>query len=99
MVHDGGGHAVHRQADRLQATQRVSPAHCRCDVQGTCALNAEHIIKLLTFDAIDKNKAAGSDVTEISARLADLVKVCAWLRSQRYLIILPCHIGLFSAAC
>ena len=52
-------------------------------MQGTCALNAEHIIKLLTFDAIDKNKAAGSGVTEISARLADLVKVCSVLHLQR----------------
>ncbi len=32
------------------------------------------MIKLLTFDAVESNKAAGSELTQLSARLADLIK-------------------------
>ncbi|KAK9909735.1 hypothetical protein WJX75_006715 [Coccomyxa subellipsoidea] len=42
--------------------------------QGTCAFEAENVIKLLTFDAVESNKAAGSELTQLSARLADLIK-------------------------
>ena len=32
------------------------------------------MIKLLTFDQVDKDKAAGRAATELSARLADLIQ-------------------------
>ena len=51
-----------------------------CAAQGTCALDAENVIRLLTFDAVDKDKAAGAALTQRTARLADLVKV--WLPPQ-----------------
>jgi hypothetical protein len=42
--------------------------------QGTCAFEAQNVVKLLTFDQVEKNKAAGQAATELSARLADLIK-------------------------
>ena len=52
--------------------------HCMRAVQGTCALDAENVIRLLTFDAVSKDKAAGAALTQRTARLADLVKVASY---------------------
>jgi len=43
-------------------------------VQGTCAFEAQNVIRLLTFDQVEKDKAAGQAATELSARLADLIQ-------------------------
>lgn len=43
-------------------------------MQGKCAFEADNVIKLLTFEAVQSNMEAGADRTELSARLADLVK-------------------------
>ena len=49
-------------------------ATCWLASQGTCAFEAQNVVKLLTFDQVEKNKAAGQAATELSARLADLIK-------------------------
>lgn len=46
-----------------------------CDVQGTCALDAENVVKLLTFNEVEADKAAGSALTQRTARLAELINV------------------------
>ena len=43
-------------------------------MQGTCAFEAQNVIKLLTFDQVEKEKAAGQASTDLSARLADLIQ-------------------------
>ena len=43
-------------------------------MQGTCAFEAQNVIKLLTFDQVEKEKAAGQASTALSARLADLIQ-------------------------
>ena len=43
-------------------------------LQGTCAFEAQNVIKLLTFDQVDKDKVAGRAATELSVRLADLIQ-------------------------
>lgn len=43
-------------------------------MQGTCAFEAQNVIRLLTFDQVEKDKAAGQAATELSARLADLIQ-------------------------
>ncbi len=45
-----------------------------CCLQGTCAFEAQNVIKLLTFDQVEKEKAAGQASTDLSARLADLIQ-------------------------
>ena len=59
-------------------------------LQGTCAFEAQNVIKLLTFDQVDKDKAAGRAATELSARLADLIQDyhgAPWAHSS---LMMPC---------
>ncbi|KAK9830954.1 hypothetical protein WJX81_002346 [Elliptochloris bilobata] len=42
--------------------------------QGACALDAQNVIKLLTFDAVDANRKAGHDATGLNVHLPELVR-------------------------
>ena len=59
-------------------------------------MDAENVIKLLTFDAVEKNKAVGSELTHISARLSDLIKVFpsssyeAWTCTDPVVVVAVC---------
>ena len=55
-------------------SQRRSTGELWCFVQGTCAFEAQNVIKLLTFDQVEKEKAAGQASTDLSARLADMIQ-------------------------
>jgi hypothetical protein len=54
--------------------QFFAHAQTSWNVQGKCAFEADNVVKLLTFDMIENNKAQGVDKTQLSARLADVIK-------------------------
>ena len=63
-------------ADSLQSgsSQLADCARCGWCAQGACALDANNVIKLLTFDAVDTNRKAGHDATALNVHLPELVR-------------------------
>ena len=63
-------------ADSLQfgRSQLADCARRGCCAQGACALDANNVIKLLTFDAVDTNRKAGHDATALNVHLPELVR-------------------------
>ena len=49
-------------------------AKCGRSAQGACALDANNVIKLLTFDAVDANRKAGHDATALNVHLPEVVR-------------------------
>ena len=58
---------------RPRAASRARPS-ARRGAQGACALDAQNVIKLLTFDAVDANRKAGHEATALSVHLPELVR-------------------------
>ena len=56
------------------SSQLADYARCVCCAQGACALDANNVIKLLTFDSVDTNRKAGHDATALNVHLPELVR-------------------------
>ena len=68
-----GGRCARRRPAGV-GQQAVPCPSARRDAQGACALDAQNVVKLLTFDKVEANRKAGHDATALNVHLPEAVR-------------------------